>query len=42
MCLGVLATDGMTVKRSPGPVEFGVLEEDGMTGEYSVPFNLIT
>jgi hypothetical protein len=41
MCHGVLATDSMTLKRSPGPVKFGVLEEYGMTGEYSVPFNLI-
>jgi hypothetical protein len=43
MLLGVLATDGMDLERSPGPVKFVVLEANGMTGEkYSVPFNLVT
>lgn len=42
MCHGVLATDGMTLERSPGPVKFVVFEADGMTGEkYSVLFNLV-
>lgn len=43
MCHGVLATDGMTLERSPGSVKFVALEADGMTGEKcSVPFNLVT